>query len=148
MIRACAAVGGCKTANTLSRRWISCCRWAVCELLMAMSIGDEAVDLAVAEQPLATLLHHLVGIAAARADLRSPGGVGRAVLHDRPVRAHRGGVAIQLNADVGDQMNRARPVFAGPGPNVTRQHSHPHTPGALRESGSPETYSRGQSGHA
>src|SRR5580704_19399097 len=28
MIRACAAVGGCKTARTLSRRWISSCRRA------------------------------------------------------------------------------------------------------------------------
>src|SRR5882762_9316861 len=37
MIRACAAVGGCNTARTLSRRWISCCRRAVCGLLMAIS---------------------------------------------------------------------------------------------------------------
>src|SRR5438874_6383713 len=32
MIRACAAVGGCNTASTLSRRWISCCRRALGEL--------------------------------------------------------------------------------------------------------------------
>src|SRR5947208_13623194 len=33
MIRACAAVGGCNTASTLSRRWINCCRGAVCGLI-------------------------------------------------------------------------------------------------------------------
>src|SRR5215208_4037986 len=106
MIRACAAVGGCNTASTLSRRWINCCRRAVCGLLMAGSVGDEPVDLAVAEQPRAVLLDHFVVIASARADLRSRW----TVLHHGPVRAHGGGVAVQRDRDVGHEMDTARPV--------------------------------------
>src|SRR5690349_21280660 len=41
------------------------------------STGDESVDLAVAEAPMTILFRHLVGIAAARPDLRPR----RAVLH-------------------------------------------------------------------
>src|SRR5438067_2032236 len=49
--------------------------------------GDEAVDLAIAEQPAAALLDHLIVIGAAGADLRAF----RAVLHDGPIRADIGG---------------------------------------------------------
>src|SRR5436305_13014662 len=131
MIRACAAVGGCSTASTLPWRWISCCRRAVCGLLMAASIGDEAVDLAVAEQPPAVLLHHLVSVAAAGADLRPR----RTVLHHGPVRAHRGGIAGERDNDVGDEMDSARPIVAGPGADVTSEISDAGAAGRLAESG-------------
>src|ERR1700687_4696402 len=115
MIRACAAVGGCSTASTLSRRWISCCRRAVGELLMAIaSAGDETIDLAVAEQPAAVLFDHLVEVAAARADLRPF----RAVLYHRPVGADLGLFAVERDGDVGHQMDRTGPVVTGLHPDV------------------------------
>src|ERR1700730_16752280 len=135
MIRACAAVGGWKTARTLSRRWISCCRRVACGLVMALSSGgDEAVDLAVAEQPAAVLLDHLVEISATRAV--------RAVLHHRPVGADLGLFAVERYRDVGDQMDRARPAVARPAflvGDVERHgasHLHMNAPNPLRAPGS------------
>src|SRR5215204_749938 len=75
---------------------------------------DEPVDLAVAEQPESVLLDHLVGVAAARTDFRPF----RAVLNDGPVRAYVGGVVIELDGDVGHEMDRARPGFSRPGSDV------------------------------
>src|SRR5580765_8383028 len=69
------------------------------------SLFDKAVDLAVAEQPLVVLLDHLVGVTAARADLRAV----CAVLHDAPVRAHCCPIAVERDHDVGDEMNAAWP---------------------------------------
>src|SRR5439155_12100235 len=138
MIRACAAVGGCNTASTLSWRWISCCRRVLGELLMEMtSAGDEAIDLAVAEQPTAVLFDHLVEIAAARTDLRPSSGVFWAVLHHRPIGAHLGLLAIERDRNVGHQMDRARPVRAGSRPDVARQPGDRGAAGAHAEGGVP-----------
>src|SRR5207237_10495793 len=49
--------------------------------------GDEAVDLAIAEQPAAALLDHLVVIGAARADLRPSGLFCTTVQSERPSAA-------------------------------------------------------------
>src|SRR3981189_1978329 len=135
MIRACAAVGGCNTASTLSRRWISCCRRAVGEPSMATASGrDEAVDLAVAEQPAPALLDHLVVIGAAGADLRPV----RAVLDDGPVRADIGGVlAVEGDHDIGHEVDAARAVVAGPGADVAGQRGDRLATGRLAEGGLP-----------
>src|SRR5438874_4187344 len=69
---------------------------------------DEAVDLAVAEQPLAALLDQFVAIAAARADLWPL----RTVLRDGPVGAHPRARAVERDRDIGHQVNPARPLFA------------------------------------
>src|SRR6516162_840744 len=58
------------------RRWVSPSAQPI--------LRDETVDLAVAEQPLPVLFDELIVVGAARADFWSL----RAVLHDRPVRAH------------------------------------------------------------
>src|SRR5260370_9383460 len=68
-------------------RWISCSARRRPEA--PGSGGDKAVDLAIAEQPSAVLLHHLVGVSAARPDLRAVG----AVLHHGPVRPHPAALA-------------------------------------------------------
>src|SRR6266498_414073 len=134
MIRACAAVGGCSTASTLPWRWISCCRRAVGELLMAIaSAGDETIDLAVAEQPAAVLFDHLVEVAAARADLRPF----RTVLDHGPVGADLGPIAVKRDRDVSDQMDRTRPVVAGLRPDVARPPGDRGAAGALAEGGVP-----------
>src|SRR6266849_1908748 len=99
--------------------------------------GDEAVDLAIAEQPSSVLLCHLVGVGAARPDLWPFG----AVLHHGPVRAHLGALAIwstgQHDGDIGHQMHRARPVVAGLGTDVARQARDPHATGRLAKGGVP-----------
>src|SRR5688572_2962159 len=87
-----------------------------CAASSPTSIGDKAVDLAIAEPPDALLLDHAVGIAAAGADLRSL----RAVLHHGPVGADLRLVAVQRDNDVGHQVDRARPVVAGAGSDVAR----------------------------
>src|SRR6476660_7220738 len=77
--------------------------------------GDEAIDLAIAEQPPAAELDHLVVIGAPRADL----GALRAVLHDGPVRTNIGRrFAVERDHDIGDHMDAARPVVAAPGADI------------------------------
>src|SRR5215207_8018973 len=105
---------------------------------------DEPVDLAVAEQPESVLLDHLVGVAAARTDFRPF----RAVLNDGPVRAYVGGVVIELDGDVGHEMDRARPGFSRPGSDVARQLRDGGAAGALAEGGVPGAVPREQRGHA
>src|ERR1700730_12702762 len=97
------------------------------------SAGDEAVDLAVAEQPAVVLFDHLVEIAAARADLGSV----RAVLHDSPVGAHLGLFAVERDRDVGHQMDRTRPVVASARPDVARQPGDCGAAGALAKGSVP-----------
>src|SRR4051794_30118427 len=83
-------------------------------MIAIVSAGDEAVDLAVLEQPALALLDHLVGVAAAGADLWPV----RAVLHDGPIRAHLGPLefraAVEPDNDVGHEVDRAGTVVAGP----------------------------------
>src|ERR1019366_9698724 len=68
-------------------------------------LGDEAVDLPVAEQPSPALLHHVVRVAAGGADPGARFGV----LRHHPVRAYGGAIAVQLNDNVGGQVHSARP---------------------------------------
>src|SRR5262249_56581265 len=110
--------------------------------------GDEAVDLAIAEQPFAVSLHQLVGIAAAGADLWDAWTVIRAVLHDGPVRAHLRRIAVERDDDVGDEMDRARPVGARAGANIARQLRDPGTAGCLAEGGVPSAVFGEQCRHA
>jgi hypothetical protein len=81
-------IGAYGSANRAPEEWIP----AFAGMMMAgrvmsrepsirTSERDEAVDLAIAEQPLAVLFDHLVAIGAARADFWPLG----TVLHDRPV---------------------------------------------------------------
>src|SRR5262249_33012582 len=135
MILACAAVGGCRTASTLSVRWISCCRRAVCGLLIATpSRGDEAVDLAVAEQPAAAELDHLVVIGAAGAGPWSRG----VVLTTGPMRAPTGGgPAVEGNADVRHEREAARRAAAAPRTDVPGKAGDRFAPGRLAEGGAP-----------
>src|SRR5712691_12859739 len=109
--------------------------------------GDEAVDLAIAEQPSSVLLCHLVGVGAARPDLWPFG----AVLHHGPVRAHLGALAVwstgQRDGDIGHQMHRARPVVAGLGTDVARQTRDRGAAGRLAKGGVPGTVLRKQRRH-
>src|SRR6516225_9267132 len=68
-------------------------------------VADEPVDLAIAEQPGSVQLHHVVGVAAGRTDLRPL----LAVLHGDPVGEALRRRAVQLDDDVRDMMDRARP---------------------------------------
>src|SRR4051812_43862688 len=208
MILACAAVGGCNTASTLSRRWINCCRRAVCGLIgdpsaasmdaiyttlqprcgracprhprlclphgflktwmpgtnpgkgilvridprfhgddiLAEALGgDKAVDLAVAEQPAAALLDHLVVIGAAGADLRAL----RAVLHDGPVGTDiGGGVAVEGDHDIGHEMHAARALVAGPGADLAGQRGDRLAASRLAKGGLPGAVLGEQCRHA
>src|SRR5438874_12194298 len=77
----------------------------------------EAVDLAVAEQPLPANFDQLVLISPARADLWPL----RAVLDDGPIRAHPRARAVQRNRNVGHQMYPAGPLFARLRPDIAGQ---------------------------
>src|SRR5271166_1625087 len=66
--------------------------------------GDEAIYLAVVEQPAPVLLDHLVRVCTAGAD----DGAVRAVLDQRPVGGDLGAVARQFDHDIGYQVHAAR----------------------------------------
>src|SRR5215471_3243964 len=95
--------------------------------------GDEAVDLAVAEQPLPAFFDHLVEIGPAGADLRSLW----AVLHDGPVGADARARAVERDRNVGHQMDCSGPLVSGPLPQAARQFGDYRTAGRSAESGVP-----------
>src|SRR5258708_2499663 len=101
MIRACAAVGGCNTASTLSRRWISCCRRA-----------------------------------------------GFGVLMDPPAASAGCGFAVEGDNDIGDEMDAARALVAGPGADLAGQRGDRLAAGRLAESGFPGAVLGEQRRHA
>src|SRR6266404_3925200 len=59
-------------------------RTKIADLLISTLVGEEAVDLAVAKQPVPVFFHQFVLVGAARADFRTL----RAVLHHGPVQPH------------------------------------------------------------
>src|SRR5215469_5567388 len=97
--------------------------------------SDEAVDLAVAEQPLSVLFDQLVLIGSARADLWPL----RAVLYDCPIRAHARARPVQRNRDVSHQMDPARPLISCPFPQTACQIGYGCATGCPAEGGVPGT---------
>src|SRR6266436_4674476 len=79
-------------------------RTKIADLLISTLGGDEAVDLAVAEQPLPVFFDQLIVIGAARAHLWTL----RAVLHHGPVRPHTGARPVEVYRNIGYEMYCAR----------------------------------------
>src|SRR5580704_13351932 len=95
------------------------------------SRSDEAVDLAVAEQPLPANFDQFVLVCPAGADLWP----GRAVLDNGPVGAHARARAVQRDRDVGHQMNSAGPLVARLRADVAGQLGDRRAAGRAAESG-------------
>src|SRR5271169_5930811 len=97
------------------------------------SRGDEAVDLAVAEEPGSVLFDQLVAIGSTRADLWPVW----AILHDCPVGAHPRACAVERDRDVGHQMGCAGPLISRTFPQTAGQFGDCQAAGCPAESGIP-----------